>query len=103
MATLVQLVNGLGGAIGCDYRASRNELDFVEFDGKVSRLNLIRRLDVMVFSGVATMPADSSLDLTNGTSAQGGHIRWDHTSPSGGLVMRPQGNCRLASLGTVSY
>jgi len=103
MATLVQLINSLGGAIGCDYRASRNELDFVEFNGKVSRLNLIRRLDVIVFSGVATMPADSSLDLTNGTSAQGGNIRWDHTSPGATPVMRPQGNCDIAYIGLVNY
>jgi hypothetical protein len=103
MPASVQLVTGLGGAIGCDYRPSRNQLVFVEFAGRLSRLNLLRALDTTVFSGTATMPADSSLDLTNGTSAQGGHIRWDHTSPGGGLVMRPQGNCRLAYLGAVSY
>lgn len=103
MPTSVQLVTGLAGAIGCDYRASRSQLVFVEFGGKLSRLNLVRALAATVFSGTATMPADSSLDLTNGTSAQGGDIRWDHTSPGGGLVMRPQGNCRLAYLGLVSY
>src|SRR6266542_6200880 len=98
-----ELATGLGGAIGCDYRRDPNYLILVEFDGKISRVDLVRTLDHVVFSGTATMPADSSLDLTNGTSAQGGDIRWDHTSPSGGLVMRPQGNCRLAYLGTVSY
>src|SRR5262245_24662098 len=103
MPTSTQLVTGLAGAIGSDYRPSTSQLIFVEFGGKLSRLNLVRPLAATVFSGTATMPADSSLDLTNGTSAQGGHIRWDHTSPGGRLVMRPQGNCRLSYLGSVSY
>src|SRR5215216_6177684 len=99
----IELATGLGGAIGCDYRRGPNYLIFVEFNGKISRVDLVRSLDHVVFNGTATMPADSSLDLTNGTSAQGGQIRWDHNSPGGGLVMRPQGNCRLSYLGLVSY
>ena len=98
-----ELATGLGGAIGCDYRRDPNYLILVEFDGKISRVDLVRALDHVVFSGTATMPADSSLDLTNGTSAQGGDIRWDHTDPSGGRVMRPQGNCELANLGVINY
>ncbi len=98
-----ELATGLGGAIGCDYRRDPNYLILVEFDGKISRVDLVRALDHVVFSGTATMPADSSLDLTNGTSAQGGDIRWDHTDPSGGHVMRPQGNCELANLGVINY
>src|SRR5690242_303179 len=101
MASTKQLATGLGGAIGSDYQSSPHRLYFVEFNGKVSRLDLIRPLDHVVFTGTATMPPDTSLDLTNGTSAQGGHIRWDHTG--GGRVMRPQGNCQLANLGMVNY
>lgn len=103
MSTPIQLATGLGGAIGSDYVQSRNEVYFVEFNGKVSVLDLVRPLEAIVFSGTVTMPADSSLDLTNGTSAQGGHIRWDHISPGGKAVMRPQGNCSLSYFGVTNF
>jgi hypothetical protein len=103
MTAVTQLASGLGGAIGCDYKRSSNQLFFVEFNGKVSVLDLVRPLDTIVFSGTATMPADSSLDLTNGTSAQGGEIRWDHTSPGSKLVMRPQGSCSISYIGIVDF
>jgi hypothetical protein len=103
MTTTKQLVSGLGGAIGSDFISTQNRLIFAEFDGKISRYDLLRSLDHIVLSGVATMPADSSLNLMNGTSAMGGQIRWDHTSPAGTRVMRPQGTCMLAYLGQVNY
>src|SRR5438045_3625047 len=103
MSTTKKLATGLGGAIGSDYRSSPHLLYFVEFNGKLSRIDLIQPLDHVVFTGTATMPADSSLSLTNGTSAQGGQIRWDHTDPSGGRVMRPQGSCQLVNLGLLVY
>ena len=103
MSSSITLTSGLGGAIGCDFNEMTRQLFFVEYDGKVSRLDLTRALDHVVYNGVATMPPDSSLDLTNGTSSQGGDIRWDHTSPGGGRVMRPQGNCELAYLGHVPF
>lgn len=40
MVAPTPLVTGLGGAIGADFRRSRNDLIFVEFNGKVSRLDL---------------------------------------------------------------
>lgn len=103
MTAFTQLASGLGGAIGCDYRRSSNQLFFVEFNGKVSVLDLVRSLEAIVFSGTATMPADSSLNLVNGTSAQGGHIRWDHTGPGGKLVMRPQGPSSLSYVGVADF
>ena len=36
------LASGLGGAIGCDLRRAQNQLLFVEYNGKLSRLNLFR-------------------------------------------------------------
>ncbi len=38
--TQTQLKTGLGGAIGCDFRLSQNELIFVEFAGKLSALRV---------------------------------------------------------------
>lgn len=103
MATPIKLASGLGGAIGSDYVQSKNQVYFVEFGGKLSVLDLVRQLDTIVFSGTATMAADTSLSLFNGTSAQGGQIRWDHTSPDGKLVMRPQGTCELSNIGTADF
>ncbi len=103
MTNPIPLISGLGGAIGGDYNDLTRQLFFVEYDGKLSRLDLIRKLDHVVFSGIATMPPDSSLDLADGTSTHGGDIRWDHIDPSGGRVMRPQGNCELAYLGQVPF
>lgn len=103
MSNAIQLATGLGGAIGSDYVLSRNQVCFVEYSGKISVLDLVRPLEVIVFSGTATMPADSSLSLFNGTSAQGGQIRWDHVSPDGTLVMRPQGTCSLAAIGAADF
>ncbi len=103
MATQFNLATGLGGAIGSDYVQSQNRVYFVEYNGKISVIDLVRPLDVVVFSGVAVMPADSSLNLMNGTSAQGGQIRWDHTSPGAKRVMRSQGNCDLAYVGAANY
>ncbi|MCX6252414.1 MAG: hypothetical protein NTX61_16900 [Bacteroidetes bacterium] len=100
-----QLATGLGGVIGSDYVQSRNQLYFVENNGKISVLDLIRKLDTIVFNGTATMPPDSSLDLINGSVAKGylGDIRLDHNSTDGKLVMRPQGNCRLSLIGMVNF
>ena len=39
MASPIQLVTGLAGAIGCDFRSAHNQLLFVEFAGKLSRLS----------------------------------------------------------------
>ena len=41
MPTSIQLASGLGGAIGCDFRTTQNQLIFVEYStGKLSSLNL---------------------------------------------------------------
>ena len=46
MPTSTQLVTGLAGAIGCDFRTAQNQLIFVEYGGKLSsRLEHSRRSD----------------------------------------------------------
>jgi len=40
MATPTPIATGLGGAIGCDYLQSANQLIFVEYNGKVSAIDL---------------------------------------------------------------
>ncbi|HEX9060445.1 MAG TPA: hypothetical protein VF941_09720 [Clostridia bacterium] len=97
------LATSLDSVRGCDYQKSSNQLFFVENSGSLSKLDLIRNLDFQVFKGTATVPADTSLDLVDGTSISGGQIRWDHTDPSHGRVMRGQGNCDVKSLGLVDF
>jgi hypothetical protein len=54
MANPVQIVSGLGGAIGCAYRQSHNQLVFVEFNGKLSRYDLFPSA-VIVSSGTTVL------------------------------------------------
>ena len=103
MTISTQLATGLGGAIGSDFVLSRNEVYFVEFNGKISVLDLVRPLEAIVFSGTATMPVNSSLNLSNGTSAQGGDIMWYHQSPGGKLAMRGTGNNNLSFIGIADF
>jgi hypothetical protein len=103
MTTQIQLASGLGGAIGSDYILSRNQVCIVEYSGRISLLNLIRPLDVVIFSGNASISQNASLSLFNGTSSQGGQIRFDHTSPGNKLVMRGQGSCQLAWIGVTDF
>jgi hypothetical protein len=69
MSSAIQLVSGLGGAIGCDFRRIQNQLLFVEFNGKLSRLNLYRTATT-VSSGTAILKGTFTFDLDTG--AEGG-------------------------------
>src|SRR5215510_2393251 len=66
MTTPTQLVNGLGGAIGSHYLRSRNQLYFVEFNGKVSRLNLVRPLVTTVSQGTTVLNGTWVFDFETG-------------------------------------
>jgi len=66
MSLPIQLVSGLGGAIGCDFRRTQNQLLFVEFNGKLSRLNLYRTATT-VSSGTAILKGTWTFDLDTGS------------------------------------
>ncbi|MBZ5493322.1 MAG: hypothetical protein LAO76_20590 [Acidobacteriia bacterium] len=102
MSLPVQLVGGLGGAIGSDFRRSLNQLMFVEFNGKLSRLNLTRTASV-VTSGTVTLLASYGFNLDTGIEdATGapltGDIWW---SPPGGMVRI--GSAQMINLGVTDY
>jgi hypothetical protein len=65
MPTAVKLVTGLGGAIGCDFRRTQNQLVFVEYNGKLSRLNLFHT-GTVVSTGTTVLKAPGPLDLDTG-------------------------------------
>lgn len=70
MVDVDTLVDGLDGAIGCDYRRDDDRLFFVEYGGKVSRLELTRRLDREVSEGTATIRGNMGVRLRQR------HRRW---------------------------
>jgi hypothetical protein len=102
MSATTQLVSGLAGAIGSDFRSSLNQLLFVEFGGKLSRVNLTRTASV-VTSGTVVLKDSYGFNLDTGTEdATGapltGDIWW---SPPNGMVRL--GGAQLLNLGSAAY
>jgi hypothetical protein len=94
MTTAVDLVNGLGGAIGCDYRSRPDQLDFVEFNGRVSRLNMIGPLISIVSQGTTILKGTWIVDCETG--ALGGRMKYGIPVPvtamcgfSDGTIVKP--------------
>ncbi len=80
MVTPIPLATGRGGAVGCDYRRSFNELVFVEFAGKVSRLDLFRSLGAIVSSGTSTLHGTFLFNFDTGTEGSSGDVWWDQVN-----------------------
>lgn len=102
MSSLVQLAGGLSGAIGSDFRRTLNQLIFVEFGGKLSRLNLTRTAAV-VTSGATTILASYGFNLDTGIEdATGapltGDIWW---SPPTGMIRI--GSAQMINLGVTDF
>ena len=97
-----QLAGNLGGAIGSDLRRTHNQLIFVEFDGKLSSLNLFKPA-VIVSSGITVLKGTWTFNLD--TAVQGGpnpDIWWDRQTN----VLRQmvaQGNARIANIGVTNF
>jgi hypothetical protein len=104
MSSPIQLVSGLGGAIGCDFRRTQNQLLFVEFNGKLSRLNLYRTATT-VSSGTAILKGTWTFDLDTG--AEGGvgptfDIWWEQVT----AVLRrmtPLNSAQIVNLGVTDF
>ena len=98
------LVTGLGGAIGCDLRRAQNQLLFVEYDGKLSRLNLYRT-GTIVSSGTAVLHGTWHFDFDAGAQVSGGagaDVWWEQKT----AVLRDlvaQNGATLANLGHVDF
>jgi hypothetical protein len=97
------LATGLGGVGGCSYRPTRNDLIFVELDGKLSRLSLVRPVLAVVSTGTATLHGTSAFDLDTGAeAAAGGDISWEqHNSVV--RTMEPVGAAQIANIGVVVF
>ncbi|MGD0001506.1 MAG: hypothetical protein ABSE21_15520 [Bryobacteraceae bacterium] len=104
MSTEVQLVAGLAGAIGSDYRPTHSQLVFVEYGGKLSRFNLFPAATV-VSQGTATLKGTWTFDLDAGVEGGPGpnvDIWWDQQT----TVLRqmvPQNSAKIINLGVVDF
>ena len=104
MPSPVQLVTGLGGAIGCDFRRAQNQLVFVEYSGKLSRLNLYRT-GTVVSSGTADLKGTWTFDLDTGTEGGLGptfDIWWEQETAVI-RTMTPLNSARIVNLGMVDF
>jgi hypothetical protein len=98
------LVTGLGGAIGCDLRRAQNQLLFVEYNGKLSRLNLFRTGTIVssgtgVLHGTWHFDFDAGVQVTNIAVAD---VWWEQKT----AVLRdlvPQHGATVVNLGHVDF
>ena len=97
-----QRATGLGGAIGCSFRQAHNDLIFVEFAGRLSRLSLVRPVAATVSSGTATLQGTWLFDFDAGHEGTSGDVWWEqHTATRRSL--EPSGGARIVNLGHVNY
>ena len=104
MSIPTQLVTGLGGAIGCDLRRTHSQLLFVEYAGKLSRLNLFPT-STIVSSGTKVLKGTFTFDLENGNEGgvgPGFDIWWDQQTAVA-RQMVPQNGATLVNLGVVDF
>ena len=101
----VQLLSGVNGAIGSDFRNAQNQLVFVEYNsGTLSALNLFSP-STIVSSGTATLKGTFTFDLDAGVEggvSANADIWWDQQT----AVLRqmaPQNSATILNLGSVNF
>ena len=101
---ITQLISGLGGAIGSRHLPTRNKLLFVEFDGKISVLNLIRPLVSTVSQGTAVIQGTWYFDCETGSlgTSAAGDIWWEQQTTTQ-RQMTPINGAKIVNLGQVSW
>ena len=104
MVTPVSIATGLGGAIGCSLRQSANQLVFVEFNGKVSAIDLVPSFSVVSSSPAAGAQLRGTwlFDLDTGVEGASGDIWWEQQTN----VLRrmtPSGGAQIVNLGSVNF
>ncbi|MDX6695678.1 MAG: hypothetical protein QOF02_3281 [Blastocatellia bacterium] len=106
MAPPIKLATGLGGVIGSDFVQSRNQVYFVEFNGKVSVLDLVRPLVAVVSQGTTVIKGTWVFDCETGTqggaSFSAGDIWWEQMT----TVKRQMAtwtNAKIVNLGAVDF
>ncbi|MDM0115180.1 hypothetical protein QTI66_23725 [Variovorax sp. J22R133] len=104
MTTQTPLVSGLGGAIGCSFRSPQNQLVFVEYAGKLSRLNLLPSATI-VSQGTTVLKGTFTFDLDTGVQGGTGSaydIWWEQMTTTA-RQMAVRNTARIVNLGVVSF
>ncbi|MEJ8825730.1 hypothetical protein WKW80_27490 [Variovorax humicola] len=104
MTTQIPLVSGLGGAIGSSFRSPQNQLVFVEFAGKLSRLNLLPSATI-VSKGTTVLKGTFTFDLDTGVqggTGAGYDIWWEQMTATA-RQMAARNSARIVNLGVVSF
>jgi hypothetical protein len=104
MSSVKVLATGLAGAIGSDFRRAINQLVFVEFGGRLSRLNLFRSATV-VNQGTTVLGGTFTFDLDTGVQGgvgPGQDIWWEQQTAVA-RQMVPQGAARIVNIGVVDF
>ena len=102
---ITQIVNGLGGAIGSHHLPIHNQLLFVEFNGKVSVIDLIRPLVATVSQGTTVLKGTWIFDCETGTlggTGAAGDIWWEQMTATE-RRMTPVNGAKLVNLGHVDW
>lgn len=111
MADIEERIDGLDGAIGCQLLDDRNQLFFVEYGGKLSRLDLTRGHASTVSEGEATIQGTYFFDLDNGEHSDRGEgfddepgmdIWWRQRTDTE-REMTPGNGAEIANLGVVGF
>jgi hypothetical protein len=94
----------LGGAVGCDFRASLNQLLFVEYSGNLSRMNLFPAASVLA-SGTTVLKGTWTFDLDTGTeggASPNADIWWEQMTAVDRQMM-PRNGAGILNLGAVDF
>jgi hypothetical protein len=103
--TITQLPSPqLGGAVGSDFRASLNQLLFVEYSGNLSRMNLFPSASVLA-SGTTVLKGTWTFDLDTGTeggASPDADIWWEQMTAVD-RQMAPLNGAGILNLGAVDF
>jgi hypothetical protein len=106
MSTATQLAAGLGGAIGCDFRNTQQQLIFVEYaTGKLSALSLFPAATIVAQSASTILKGTWSFDFDTGTESAAGadaDIFWEQETATA-RIMNPQNGAKIVNLGAVNF
>jgi hypothetical protein len=100
-----KLIGNLGGAIGSRYLKNHNQLVFIEWNGSLSKLDLVQSLASTVSQGNATIKGTWLFDCESGSNVSPGtnaDIWWEQED-SIKRKMVPLGNAKIINLGAVDF
>ncbi len=105
MPTSTQLVTGLAGAIGCDFRQSQNRLYFVEYGGKLSSLDLFPTPTIVAQSASTILKGTFTFDFDAGVEgglSANADVFWEQMTAVQ-RQMAVMNSAQIVNLGAVDF